>query len=124
VCWVLCPLTPELQCSASVYLPWLWRHSVRIDDTHKENEDEQEKVEDPSITVVSSVALIGGELPELDFFWGIRHLSQFYSPGTTQSAMGGLLIMIPFTIGEMSNSIIMAWLHNKPGGSLLLARIL
>jgi hypothetical protein len=71
-------------------LPWCWRHSVRIDDTHKENEDEQEKVEDPSITVVSSVALIGGELPDLDFFWEEWHLLPlFFLDMIIPSFLGG-----------------------------------
>lgn len=60
----------------------------------------------------------------IGFFWGIWHLPQFYTPGSTQAALGGLLMLFPFTIGEISNSVIMAWLHNKTGGSLLLAGIL
>jgi membrane protease YdiL (CAAX protease family) len=55
--------------------------------------------------------------------WAVWHLPEFYNPASTQYAMGisGMLVLL---VMEINNSIIMTWLYNKTGGSVLVAGVI
>lgn len=55
--------------------------------------------------------------------WGVWHLPEFFTPDTSQSALG-IGLLIPFTISEIANSIFMTWVYNKTNGSLLVAGLM
>ncbi len=54
--------------------------------------------------------------------WGVWHLSEFYNPTSTQYAIG-LSFLGPFIVMEIANSIIMTWIYNKTGHSVLLGGV-
>jgi membrane protease YdiL (CAAX protease family) len=54
--------------------------------------------------------------------WGLWHLPEFFNPSSTQYALG-IGFLIPFIMMEISNSIVMTWLYNKTGASVLIAGI-
>lgn len=60
--------------------------------------------------------------------WGIWHLPTFFDSRTVLGNLVGQwgfgLFLVVYTLGTMANSIIMTWLYNKSGGSLLIAGIL
>jgi membrane protease YdiL (CAAX protease family) len=55
--------------------------------------------------------------------WAVWHLPEFFNPASTQYALGwgGF---VPLIIMEITNSIIMTWLFNKTGGSVLVAGVI
>jgi membrane protease YdiL (CAAX protease family) len=55
--------------------------------------------------------------------WAVWHLPEFFNPASTQYALG-MSGIIPLIIVEIANSIIMAWLYNKTGGSVLVAGVI
>jgi len=54
--------------------------------------------------------------------WGIWHLPEFFNPVSSQYALG-IGFIVPFTCMEIANSVIMTWLYNKTGGSVLVAGV-
>jgi len=54
--------------------------------------------------------------------WGLWHLPEFFNPSSTQYALG-IEFLVPFIIMEIANSIIMTWLYNKTGASVLIAGV-
>ena len=54
--------------------------------------------------------------------WGLWHLPEFFNPSSTQYALG-IGFLIPFIMMEISNSIVMTWLYNKTGASVLIAGV-
>ena len=54
--------------------------------------------------------------------WGIWHLPEFFNPSSTQYALG-ISFLGPFIMMEISNSIVMTWLYNKTGASVLIAGV-
>jgi membrane protease YdiL (CAAX protease family) len=54
--------------------------------------------------------------------WGIWHLPEFFNPSSTQYALG-IGFLGPFIMMEISNSIVMTWLFNKTGASVLIAGV-
>lgn len=51
--------------------------------------------------------------------WGLWHLPQFFFPGSFHAEIGiGLLPL--YVVGEIVLSLMMTWIYNKTGGSLLL----
>ncbi len=59
----------------------------------------------------------------IGFVWAVWHLPEFFNPASTQYGLGisGITQLI---IVEIANSIIMTWLYNKTGGSVLVAGII
>ena len=55
--------------------------------------------------------------------WAVWHLPEFYNPASTQYALGWSGF-VPLIIMEITNSIIMTWLFNKTGGSVLVAGVI
>lgn len=55
--------------------------------------------------------------------WAVWHLPEFYNPASTQYALGWNGF-VPLIIMEVTNSIIMTWLFNKTGGSVLIAGVI
>lgn len=55
--------------------------------------------------------------------WGIWHLPSFFNPTSVQSSLG-LVFLIPFVVGTISNSVIMTWLYNRAKASALVAGII
>jgi hypothetical protein len=55
--------------------------------------------------------------------WAVWHLPEFYNPTSTQYALGWSGF-VPLLIMEITNSIIMTWLYNKTGGSVLVAGVI
>ena len=54
--------------------------------------------------------------------WGLWHLPEFFNPSSTQYALG-IGFLGPFIMMEISNSIVMTWLFNKTGASVLIAGV-
>jgi membrane protease YdiL (CAAX protease family) len=54
--------------------------------------------------------------------WAVWHLPEFFNPASTQYALGWIGFL-PLILMEITNSIIMTWLFNKTGGSVLIAGI-
>jgi membrane protease YdiL (CAAX protease family) len=54
--------------------------------------------------------------------WGFWHLPEFFNPSSTQYALG-VGFLVPFIMMEISNSIVMTWLYNKTGASVLIAGV-
>lgn len=54
--------------------------------------------------------------------WGLWHLPEFFNPASTQYALG-IGFLGPFILMEISNSIVMTWLYNKTGASVLIAGV-
>jgi len=59
----------------------------------------------------------------IGLLWGLWHLPLFFQPGSAH-AMLGLNLLPVFVIGEMGLSIIMTWVYNNTGGSLLVGGII
>ncbi len=55
--------------------------------------------------------------------WAVWHLPEFYNPASTQYALGWSGF-VPLIIMEITNSMIMTWLFNKTGGSVLVAGVI
>jgi membrane protease YdiL (CAAX protease family) len=55
--------------------------------------------------------------------WGVWHLPEFFNPASTQYALG-IGFLAPFILMEISNSIVMTWLYNKTGASVLIAGVI
>jgi membrane protease YdiL (CAAX protease family) len=55
--------------------------------------------------------------------WGVWHLPEFFNPASTQYALG-IGFLVPFILMEISNSIVMTWLYNKTGASVLIAGVI
>lgn len=55
--------------------------------------------------------------------WGLWHLPQFLLPGSLHAVIGMSLLPV-YVLGEIVLSIMMTWIYNKTGGSLLLAGFL
>jgi hypothetical protein len=55
--------------------------------------------------------------------WGVWHLPEFFNPVSSQYALG-LGFLPAFIVMEIAWSIIMTWLYNKTGGSVLLGGVL
>ena len=55
--------------------------------------------------------------------WGIWHLPSFFNPTSVQSSLG-LVFLIPYVAGTISNSVIMTWLYNRTNASTLVAGII
>jgi len=55
--------------------------------------------------------------------WGLWHIPQFLLSGSLQAVIGMGLLPV-YVVGEIVLSIIMTWIYNKTGGSLLLAGLL
>lgn len=55
--------------------------------------------------------------------WGLWHLPDFFNPTSVQASLG-LVFLIPFVVGTISNSIIMTWLYNRAKASTLVAGII
>jgi membrane protease YdiL (CAAX protease family) len=55
--------------------------------------------------------------------WAVWHLPEFFNPASTQYALGmsGMIVLV---VMETANSIIMTWLYNKTGGSVLVAGVI
>ena len=54
--------------------------------------------------------------------WGVWHLPEFFNPSSTQYALG-IGFLGPFIVMEIANSIVMTWLYNKTGSSVLIAGV-
>jgi membrane protease YdiL (CAAX protease family) len=54
--------------------------------------------------------------------WGVWHLPEFFNPSSTQYALG-IGFLVPFIVMEISNSVVMTWLYNKTGASVLIAGV-
>jgi len=54
--------------------------------------------------------------------WGVWHLPEFYNPTSSQYALG-IGFLGPFIVMEIANSIIMTWIYNKTGRSVLLGGV-
>ncbi len=55
--------------------------------------------------------------------WGLWHLPLFFQPGSLHAQMG--LHKLPvFVLGEIALAVIMTWVYNKTGGSLLVGGII
>jgi len=54
--------------------------------------------------------------------WGVWHLPEFFNPSSTQYALG-IGFLGPFIAMEISISIVMTWLYNKTGASVLIAGV-
>jgi membrane protease YdiL (CAAX protease family) len=55
--------------------------------------------------------------------WGLWHLPEFFTPGTSQYVLG-IGLLVPFTISEIANSIFMTWVYNKTKESLLIGGLM
>jgi membrane protease YdiL (CAAX protease family) len=55
--------------------------------------------------------------------WGIWHLPQFFTPGTVHHTMG-ISYMPLFVLGEIALSVVMSWIFNHTGRSLLLGGLI
>jgi membrane protease YdiL (CAAX protease family) len=55
--------------------------------------------------------------------WGVWHLPEFYNPASTQYAIG-FGFFIPMVLMWFSASVVMTWLYNKTGGSVLVAGVI
>jgi membrane protease YdiL (CAAX protease family) len=55
--------------------------------------------------------------------WAVWHLPEFFNPASTQYALGWSGF-VPLIIMEITNSVIMTWLFNKTGGSVLVAGVI
>jgi membrane protease YdiL (CAAX protease family) len=55
--------------------------------------------------------------------WGIWHLPSFFNPTSVQASLG-LVFLIPYVVGTISNSVIMTWLYNRAKASALVAGII
>jgi membrane protease YdiL (CAAX protease family) len=55
--------------------------------------------------------------------WGLWHVPQFLLPGSLQAVIGMGLLPV-YVVGEIVLSILMTWVYNKTGGSLLVAGLL
>ncbi|MBW8012314.1 MAG: CPBP family intramembrane metalloprotease [Chloroflexi bacterium] len=55
--------------------------------------------------------------------WAVWHLPEFYNPSSTQYAIG-LGFILPMTIMWIAHSVIMTWLYNKTGGSVLVSGVI
>jgi membrane protease YdiL (CAAX protease family) len=55
--------------------------------------------------------------------WAVWHLPEFFNPASTQYALGWSGF-VPLIIMEITISVIMTWLFNKTGGSVLVAGVI
>lgn len=55
--------------------------------------------------------------------WGIWHLPSFFNPTSVQASLG-LVFLLPYVAGTISNSVIMTWLYNRTNASTLVAGII
>ena len=55
--------------------------------------------------------------------WGLWHLPEFYNPTSTQYA-AGIGFLVPMFGMWIASSVIMTWLYNKTGESVLLSGVL
>jgi membrane protease YdiL (CAAX protease family) len=55
--------------------------------------------------------------------WSIWHLPEFFNPASSQYALG-IGFFVPLMIAWIANSIIMTWLYNRTGGSVLIAGVM
>jgi membrane protease YdiL (CAAX protease family) len=55
--------------------------------------------------------------------WGLWHLPSFFNPTSVQASLG-LVFLIPYVVGTISNSVIMTWLYNRTNASTLVAGII
>lgn len=55
--------------------------------------------------------------------WGLWHLPLFFQPGSLHHQLGIELLPV-FVIGEITLAIIITWVYNKTGGSLLVGGII
>jgi len=55
--------------------------------------------------------------------WAVWHLPEFFNPASTQYALGWSGF-VPLLSMEITNSVIMTWLYNKTGGSVLVAGVI
>jgi membrane protease YdiL (CAAX protease family) len=54
--------------------------------------------------------------------WGVWHLPEFFNPASTQYALG-IGFLGPMLISWIAHSIVMTWLYNETGGSVLVAGV-
>ncbi len=59
----------------------------------------------------------------IGIFWGVWHLPEFFNPTSTQYAIG-IGFFGPMIIMWIASSMIMTWLFNKTGGSVLVAGVI
>jgi membrane protease YdiL (CAAX protease family) len=55
--------------------------------------------------------------------WGVWHLPEFYNPASTQYAIG-FGFFIPMVVMWSATSVVMTWLYNKTGESVLVAGVI
>jgi len=55
--------------------------------------------------------------------YGVWHLPEFFQQGSVQSLMG-LPFLLWFTLGSVGNAVVMTWIYNKTGGSVLVSGFL
>ncbi|MEJ2216900.1 MAG: CPBP family intramembrane metalloprotease [Gemmatimonadota bacterium] len=55
--------------------------------------------------------------------WGVWHLPVFFNDTSVQGSLG-LGFLLPYIVGTVASSVIMSWLFNRTGGSVLVAGII